>query len=234
MKKKRIYVPQYASDIQINEKGRGTFNALTVLWQLKIIIKQIFAPSDEEISKLANSTKSTYDDAQAKLLKEREEDINRCYQYAEKLLREEIGPLIDDILWEFVGDIAKRTISELTPQVENNFEVSLQSRAKKVIKAHQKQKRWLLGLPDPARPIGTGVFKNEKEFLSALEDVLKAKGKLSQPEALHNLSQHHLYQGDPLNLEQCQKNAKTLRNWLNKVGLTWKEAIEKYSTESGK
>lgn len=249
-KKKKTYSPQLACDISVDENGQGTFNTFPILAELRLIFSQVFEPSQEQIIGLVNERiealrkelgearahmkRPSRVEARAELLKEREADIQKCYYHALNLLREDIGPIMDEVLRDLVNEVAKRTLEELAPQIETNIQGGLKCRAKEVIKSNQAHKRRLLGLSDPTRPKGTGSFRNEQEFLLALEDVLTRKGKLSQPQALYYLSRHTLYQGKPLNLKECQKNAKSLRNWLTRSALTWKQAIEIYSAKSDK
>lgn len=72
---------------------------------------------------------------------------------------------------------------------------------------------------------GTGHFKDKESFLKALADVLsESPSGISQPQVWLRLTQHKLWQGKTLTLAQCQTRQKSLRNWLEKSGLTWTQA----------
>jgi hypothetical protein len=88
--------------------------------------------------------------------------------------------------------------------------------------------RKLLPKLDGGRPEGTGLFRNKDDFQMALKDVLEnAHKKPSQREALHSLRQHALCRKQTKEYPS-QNETKTLRNWLKKCGITYKEALEKY------
>lgn len=88
--------------------------------------------------------------------------------------------------------------------------------------------RELLPKPDEGRPQGTGIFKDTGDFLTALKDVLqKARKKPSERETLHALRQHPLCR-KPTAEYPTQNQTKTLRNWLDRCGITYDEALEKY------
>jgi hypothetical protein len=241
-KKKKVYSPQFASDISLGEDGQCTFNILAAIAELRLVFTDIFRPSQEEIFRFMNRESGdrspakalsrmqrlSWEEAKAELHKGSEADIQKCLLYAVNLLEVEIGPFLDDKLRELVNDIVKRTIEELESQIATKVQGDLGAKVKKAVKRNQAHKRQLLGLPNPVRPKGTGLFSSEQEFLEALEDVLSRYGKLSQPRALWRLSQHDLYRGKPLNLEECQKGVKNLRNWLTRSGLTWAQALERY------
>jgi hypothetical protein len=99
-------------------------------------------------------------------------------------------------------------------------------------RAHQEKAfariRELLPKPDDGRPKGTGLFRDTDDFQAALKDVLEnAHKRPSQRQALHAIRQH------PLCRKQTKayptpNQAKTLRNWLDKCGMTYEDALEKY------
>jgi hypothetical protein len=85
-------------------------------------------------------------------------------------------------------------------------------------RAHQEKAfarlRKLLPKPDEGTPKGTGLFRDEDEFLTALKDVLqKAPKKLSQRQALHAIRQHPLCQKQTADFPS-QNETKTLRSCL--------------------
>jgi hypothetical protein len=99
-------------------------------------------------------------------------------------------------------------------------------------RAHQEKAfarlRKLLPKPDEGRPKGTGLFRNEDDFLTALKDLLQeASSKPSQRQALHAIRQHPLCQKQTAAFPS-QNETKTLRNWLDKCGMKYKDALEKY------
>lgn len=107
-------------------------------------------------------------------------------------------------------------------------------------RAHQEKAfarlRKLLPKPDEGRPKGTGLFRDEDDFLTALKDVLqKASKKLSQREALHAIRQHPLCQ-KKTSAFPSQNETKTFRNWLDRCDLKYKDALEIYwqSPKKGK
>jgi len=107
-------------------------------------------------------------------------------------------------------------------------------------RAHQEKAfarlRKLLPKPDEGRPKGTGLFRDEGDFLIALKEVLqKSSAKLSQRQALHAIRQHPLCQKQTAQMPS-QNETKTLRNWLDKCGMKYKDALEKYwkPAEKGK
>jgi hypothetical protein len=82
---------------------------------------------------------------------------------------------------------------------------------------------------------GTGYFEGNNNFIKALRDVLKDKdASLSVAQGLFYLSQHRLWQGEPLTVKGCQLRRKTLRNWLARCELTWAQAKQKYCKPSKK
>ena len=88
--------------------------------------------------------------------------------------------------------------------------------------------RKLLPKPDEGRPQGSGLFKNKEDFLIALKDVLeKAHKQPSQIVALHALRQHPLCQRQTKD-RPTQNKTKTLRNWLEKCGMTYQDALKRY------
>lgn len=90
------------------------------------------------------------------------------------------------------------------------------------------QLRELLPKPDEGRPQGTGLFFDEDDFLTALKDVMRAaRKKPSQRETLHALRQHRLCR-NPTADYPTQNQTKTLRNWLKRCEVTFKEALERY------
>lgn len=99
-------------------------------------------------------------------------------------------------------------------------------------RAHQEKAfariRELLPKPDDGRPKGTGLFRDTDDFQTALKDVLeKAHKKPSQREALHAIRQHPLCRKQTKDYPTANQ-AKTLRNWLDKCGMTYEDALEKY------
>jgi hypothetical protein len=94
-------------------------------------------------------------------------------------------------------------------------------------KALARLREWL-PRPEEGRPEGTGLFRTPRDFELALKDVLgKARKKPSQREVLHAIRQHPLCRKQTTDFPS-QNETKTLRNWLTKCGLTYKEALEKY------
>jgi hypothetical protein len=99
-------------------------------------------------------------------------------------------------------------------------------------RAHQERAfariRELLPKPDDGRPKGTGLFRDADDFLTALKDVLgKAHKRPSQRQALHAIRQHPLCRKQTKDYP-TPNQAKTLRNWLDKCGMTYEDALEKY------
>lgn len=99
-------------------------------------------------------------------------------------------------------------------------------------RAHQEKAfarlRELLPKLDEGRPKGTGLFAHTGDFQTALKDVLeKSPKRLSQREALHAIRQHPLCRKQTTKFPS-QNETKTLRNWLDKCGMTYKEALERY------
>lgn len=80
------------------------------------------------------------------------------------------------------------------------------------------------------RPTDTGYFKNEDDFLLALREVCEGLTKRpSQLTLLMRLDRHKLCQRPPKSgKERTQGDTKLLRAWLQKVGLTFDEALAAY------
>lgn len=90
--------------------------------------------------------------------------------------------------------------------------------------------------PEDGRPRGTGLFKDEYDFKKALKEVLEKFGKRpSQIQVLRAIRQHPLCQKPLKDLSEI-KEAKTLRNWLDRCGMTYEEALQRYwkPAKSGK
>ncbi|MGA9767856.1 MAG: hypothetical protein WBV94_02375 [Blastocatellia bacterium] len=79
------------------------------------------------------------------------------------------------------------------------------------------------------RPARTGYFEDTDTFLKALQEVLADfDTKPSRPQVLLKLSQHSLWQGKEFTIVDCRKKVKTLKNWLDKCKLSWKQALASY------
>ena len=139
----------------------------------------------------------------------------RC---AEKIVREIYGDMMHIAL--------SLSIEIAVLCVKNNHISAEEYRA-----LHEKEwsrLRKLLPKPEDGRPQGSGLFKNTDDFLTALKDVLeKAHKKPTQIVALHALRQHPLCQGQTTD-KPTQDQTKTLRNWLTKCGMTYKDALERF------
>lgn len=250
IKKRKTASTKFPCDITIDENGKGSFNALSVEAYLYQTIKSVFAPSHEQIielldrkidaweeawdnepkKELAYTKKPSLNDAAKELSKDREADIEMCYEHASRRLKEEISPFLDDALRELANEIARDTIDVLSPNITSKVDGGIKTRLKKIIRENQKRNRWNLGFINASRPKGSGLFRSNDDFLTALKDVLaNSKIRHSQPNVLRELTRHRLYHGNPLTLQTCKNNTKTLRNWLDRCGLTWEEALKKYS-----
>ena len=89
---------------------------------------------------------------------------------------------------------------------------------------------------EEGRPTGTGLFKDEYDFKKALKEVLEKFSKRpSQVQVLRAIRQHSLCQKPPKDPSEI-KEAKTLRNWLDRCGMTYEEALKRYwkPAQSGK
>jgi len=88
-------------------------------------------------------------------------------------------------------------------------------------------------ISNAGRPKGSGYFASVSDFLTALRDVLSEIEKPSIPKVLRLLSHHKLWNKEPLTLKESRKKIRTLKNWLERCGLTWDEALESFHRSNG-
>jgi hypothetical protein len=174
---------------------------------------------DDRSSTKKTLSQSLYELRQKEVFTEEEWDqIETDARRAERFVRENFADMMH-LAFAFLMELSVVYVKENPMSAEEYRE--RQDRA-------LARLRDLLPKLDGGRPEGTGLFKNIDDFQMALKDVLgKAHKKLSQREALHAIRQHPLCQKQTKDFPS-QNETKTLRNWLDKCEMKYKDALEKY------